>query len=188
MIFKAFRALLTLVPAGYIGPADAAGGGDLTLGAGNLPVQTVAEGDDLRLPLGQTAVHAAADLGAGVLGIQILQHVVVHADDVHQGEGVAVPVGVDGVGQGHIPLVFPLASEVHENLVLHAPAGIGCQPDVFIRLEGGNPLDEPDGPNGDEIILVAGLDVILFQNVGHQAQIVLDELVAGLQVALGKPL
>ena len=49
---KDFRASFTLVPAGYIGTADSALAGDLPLGAGGLPIQTVAHGDNRPLPGG----------------------------------------------------------------------------------------------------------------------------------------
>ena len=47
LIFKAFRASLTLVPAGYIGPGDTEGGGDLPLGQGDSTAQSIAQADDL---------------------------------------------------------------------------------------------------------------------------------------------
>lgn len=50
LIFKAFRASLTLVPAGYVGAGDMVGGGHLTLGLGHTAIQTVAAADDVGLP------------------------------------------------------------------------------------------------------------------------------------------
>lgn len=47
LIFKAFRASLTLVPAGYIAPGDAECGGDLPLGQGDGAAKTVPQTDDL---------------------------------------------------------------------------------------------------------------------------------------------
>ena len=41
----------------YIGAADAAGTGELPLGAGDLAVQAVAEGNHLGLPVGQAGFH-----------------------------------------------------------------------------------------------------------------------------------
>ena len=46
---KAFRASLTLVPAGDVAAADVVVGGDLLLGLGQPPVQPVAAADDVRL-------------------------------------------------------------------------------------------------------------------------------------------
>lgn len=47
LIFKAFRASLTLVPAGYIAPGNAECGGDLPLGQGDGAAKTVPQTDDL---------------------------------------------------------------------------------------------------------------------------------------------
>ena len=47
LIFKAFRASLTLVPAGYIAPRDAESGGDLPLGKWDRSTQAVAQADNL---------------------------------------------------------------------------------------------------------------------------------------------
>ena len=123
---------------------------------------------------------------AGLPGVQVFQHIVVHPNDIHEGQGTALPVTVQAVREGDIPLVFPLTAEVHQDLIFNASAGIGCQPDFFIGLERRDAFDESDGANGDQIVLVAGLNVVLFQNVGHQAEIMLHQLVPGFQVALGQ--
>ena len=47
LIFKAFRASLTLVPARYIAPGNAECGGDLPLGQGDGAAKTVPQTDDL---------------------------------------------------------------------------------------------------------------------------------------------
>ena len=46
-VFKAFRASLTLVPAGYIAPGNAECGGDLPLGQGDGAAKAVPQTDDL---------------------------------------------------------------------------------------------------------------------------------------------
>ena len=51
---------------------------------------------------------------------------------------------------------------MHQDLIFNTPAGIGGQPDVFVRLKGGDPLDEADGANGDQVVLVPGLGVVFF--------------------------
>ena len=113
----ALRASFTLAASLYIRPADAALGGDLPLGAGGAAVQAVAQGDDLPLPVGQAGPDALADLDAGVPGVQVLQHGVVHRDHIHKGKGAALPRGLQGVGQGDLPLEFALGAEVHEDLI-----------------------------------------------------------------------
>lgn len=46
--------------------------------------------------------------------------------------------------------------------IFNAPAGVGSEPDIFIRLECGHPLDEPNGSDGDQIVLVAVGGVVFF--------------------------
>lgn len=86
-----------LFDAGYIGPGDPAQRGDLPLGQRLTVIQAVAQANDLGLPGGQARLHAAADLTAGIPQIQLLQHIVVHADHVHQGQGAALPLLIQAV-------------------------------------------------------------------------------------------
>ncbi len=102
--FKAFRASFTLAAAGYIAPGDAEGGGDLPLGQRHGAPQAVAETDDLGFSCGQALLHQSVEPEGVVPVVEVLQHGVVHAHDVHQLEGAAVLVGVDGVGEGDLPL------------------------------------------------------------------------------------
>ncbi len=90
--------------AGHIAPADVALLGDLPLGLGALTGEAVAQADDQVLPGGETAVHQGPDFLAGLLDVQVLQHGVVHPDDVHQGEVVALAVVFQRVGQRHLSL------------------------------------------------------------------------------------
>lgn len=158
-------ASLTLVPAGYIGPGDAAPGGNFPLGQRVLAAQAVAQPDDHGLPLIQAVLHALAYPDAGLPGIQIVQHVVVHTDDVHQGEGAPVPVRLQRVRQGHLPLELFPAAEVHQNFIFNTPAGIGGKAHVLVRPEGGDALDEPDGADGDQVVLVVGLGVVFLKGL-----------------------
>ena len=54
---------------------------------------------------------------------------------------------------------------MHEDLIFHAAGRIGGQPRAFGRIKGGNALDEPDGTNGDQILLIGGLGVVLLVGV-----------------------
>lgn len=179
---------LAIAAARYIGAGDAALGRDLPLGQGRAGIQAIPEGDDHGLPLVQASLDAPAHLGAGVTGIQLLQHIVVHADGVHQRQGVAVPIPVNGIRQGDLPLQLPLGAEVHQDLVFDTAGGIGGQAHVLVRLEGADPLDQSDGADGDQIVLIPVGRIVLFHDVRHQAQVVLDEDVPGLQITLRHPL
>ena len=171
-VFKTFRASLTLVPAGYIGPADPTLGRNLPLGARRPLIQSIPQGDDQPLPRGQAGLDTAADFSAGVPRVQLLQQVVVHGKYVHQRQGVPIPTGLQRLGQRDLALELALGTEVHQDLIFNAPAGVGRQAHIFIRLERRDPFDQADGPNGDQVILIPGLGVVLFHNVGHQPQVV----------------
>ena len=176
---------LAIAAARYIGAGDAALGRDLPLGQGRAGIQAVPEGDDHGLPLVQASLDAPAHLGAGVTGIQLLQHIVVHADGVHQRQGVAVPIPVNGIRQGDFSLELFLAAEVHENFVFNAAGGVGGQAGALLRVEAGDALDEADGADGDQVLLIGALGIVFLDDVGHQAQVPLDEYIPGLLISLG---
>lgn len=46
--------------------------------------------------------------------------------------------------------------------IFYAAASVGGQPHIFVRFECGYPFDQADGPDGDQIVLVAGGGVIFF--------------------------
>ena len=119
LLHKAFRASFTLAASLYIGPADAAAGGDLPLCSGRAVIQAVAQGDDGPLPGVEALPHTLPHSPARIPGIQILEHVVIHSNDIHQGQGIAVPAVFHGVGQGDLPLEFLLRPEVHEDLICY---------------------------------------------------------------------
>ena len=187
MSYKAFRASFTLAASLYIGPGDAEGGGDLPLGQGDGTPQPVPQADDLGLPGGQALVDQAAEPERRVPVMEILQHSVVHPHHVHQLQGVALLVRVDGVGQGDLTLELFLAAEVHQDLIFNTPGGVSGQPGALLRVKAGDPLDEADGADGDEILLIGTLGIVLFHDMGHQAQVPLDQDVPGLRIPLGVP-
>ena len=116
---KAFRASFTLSAAGHIASGDTEGGGDFSLGEGDSSPQTVAQADDFRLPGGEALPDQLVEPQGVVPVVEVLQHGVVHAYDVHELEGVSVLVGVDGVGEGDLPLELLLAPEVHEDFICY---------------------------------------------------------------------
>lgn len=104
LIFKAFRASLTLVPAGYIAPRDAELFGDLALCAGHPAAEAVTRDDDLFLPLGQALVHEPSHAQAVVAVLNVQIHRVLDADDIHEVERLAVGVGIERIVERHLAL------------------------------------------------------------------------------------
>ncbi len=113
------------------------------------------------------------------------KHILIAAQNVHQAQGAAVAAGVNEVGEAHVSAGFSLGAEVHQNLILNAPSRIGGKPGSFAAVKGRDCLDEADGADGDEIVLICGRGVVFFQNVGHQPKVSLHQNVSGLQIALG---
>ena len=117
MIFKAFRASLTLVPAGYIGPGNAEGGGYLPLGQRDRAAQAVPQANDLPLPGGEDLLYQLPQAQGAVPVVDVVQHGVIHTHHVHQLQGIALFVCFNGVGQGDLALQLFLSAEVHEDLI-----------------------------------------------------------------------
>lgn len=55
--------------------------------------------------------------------------------------------------------------------ILDAPAGIGGEPHVFICLERGHAFDQADGPDRDQIVLVAVGGIILLRRVKQREDV-----------------
>lgn len=96
-----------------IAPADAALLGDLPLGEGVAAGQSIAQVDHQLLPLLQAVLHALAHRCPGISGGELLQHIVIYPQHIHQGQGVAFPLGVQSVGEGDFSLELFLGAEVH---------------------------------------------------------------------------
>ena len=50
---------------------------------------------------------------------------------------------------------------MHEDLILHTPGRIRGQPGALGMIKGGDPFDETDGTDGDQILLVCRLGIVL---------------------------
>jgi len=82
--------------------------------------------------------------------------------------------------------VPPNASKSHwgEGSILHAPGGVSSQPGTFGRIKGRHALDEPNGADGYQILLIRSLSIILLHNVGHKAEVPFNENISCFQVTL----
>ena len=125
--FSLGKKSFTVAAAGYIGAGDAAAGGNFPLGQRRTFPEAVAQNDNFPLPGRQALLHTPPHLPAGVPGIQLLQHIVIHRDDVHQRQRAIFPRRLQRVRQGYFSLQLPLGAEVHEDLIcyllLTAPQG-----------------------------------------------------------------
>lgn len=108
--------------------------------------------------------------------------VILTADDILQGERIAVAVSFERVGQRKLACGLAFLPKVHQQFVLDTFGGIGRQPDVFVRTEGADRFDQSDCSKRDQVILLGAGCVVFLHNMRHQAQVVFDELFAGLFV------
>lgn len=181
---NAFRASLTLVAVIYIRAADPEQDGDLALRLGACVIEPVPHGDDLRLSGQQRLAHVRGKLAARLPGAQVVEHVVLNADDFHQGEAVPVLIRIDRVRQRQVAGRFFQAPEIHQDFIFDASAGIRGQADPPLRLICGNPFDQPNGADGDEIVLFTYQRVIFLDDMRDQPQIAFDQDVPGFHVPL----
>ena len=88
---------------------------------------------------------------------------------------VAVPVYIQRLVNRdfHFRLVIP--AQIHQYLIFNAPGSIGCQLDIFLRIEGVDRLDQSDGANGDQILHPHTGVVKFFGYVDHQTQVMFDQ-------------
>lgn len=65
------------------------------------------------------------------------------------------------------PPIVPLC----EDSIFNTSARISCQPDAFVGLEGVHRLDEPDGTDGDQVLLLLRLGVVFFEDAVSKANL-----------------
>ena len=154
---KAFRASLTLVPAGYVGTRNAALRGDLPLRQRVSPTESVAQNQDRPLPRRQRPRHRVVELPVHLLRAQVFEQILVCADHIHQRQRICVLPRLDALRQRHVPRRLLLRPEIHQNLIFYTPGRIGCEPCALRRVERRNALDETDRPDRQQILLIRRL-------------------------------
>ena len=166
-----------------VGAADTQALRHLLLGHRLLTVQPVTQHDHGLLALAERLADEPSELLRVELAVKVVEDVIVHRHDVHQRQRIAVLVGVDGLVERHILRAFLRGAEVHEDLVFNAAAGIGAETDVFVGIEGVDRLDQPDGADGHQIVLLILPAVVFFNDVRDEPQVVLDQEPARVRVA-----
>ena len=161
-LHQAFRASFTLAAAGYIAARNAEPFGDLALGQRRGCAKPVAQADDLALARGQCGGECALHGVVAVVLLDCAQPFVLAADHILQGEGIAVAVGFERVGQRQFARRLALVPEVHEQLVLDALGGVGGKADALVRAERADCFDQPDGADRDQVVLLGAGGVVFF--------------------------
>lgn len=93
---KAFRASFTLSAAGHITAGNPVLGCQFPLCPRGLSVQAIALTDNVRLTGRQALVHQLPNSDMTLPGVQVVQHGVLYAHNVHEEEIVAVLVCLQG--------------------------------------------------------------------------------------------
>lgn len=170
-VFKAFRASFTLLAARYIAAADVIDGGDLALGLRRAALKAVAAADHICLTLRQALPHQPPHEQAVFLVLQVGEHRIVHPDHVHQIQVPARLIRLNRLRERNLSLQLSLRAKVHEDFIFNTPARICCQADALVRAEGVDGLDQADRADGDQVVLMVGLGVVLLEDTSLKANL-----------------
>ena len=92
---------------------------------------------------------------------------------------VSVPIGVERLIKGDLPLSVGIFAQMHQDLIFDTAGGIRRQLDVLVRPVGAHRLDEPDGADGNQVLDPHSRVFEPPGNVHHKPQIMFDELLPG---------
>ena len=144
-------------------------------------------------PVAHLQHHALAirQLGQGFLH-HVQRHPAAHfllhqigrrAQQIGEGDGVAVAVGAQGFVQAHVALLLAALPERHENFVFNAARRVGGKRCAGVRVVAAHGLDQPDGADGDKIVKGAAGHLVFAGDVHDEAHVVLNEHLPGVLVA-----
>ena len=159
---------------GNIAAADAQQPGGFQLGQRRLTGKPVPQQQNLPLPGGQgiQQLTRPADVVLRLAGILHAETVLQH---IRQRQS-RIPVRFQCFLQGNRAAGFAVPPELHPDLIFDAPAGIGGEPRLACGIKGIYCFHQPDGTDGNKIILITGQGIVFFDDVRHQPQVVPDEL------------
>ena len=140
--------------AGHIAPADSGGSGYFTLAAWGIAAEAVAQANDQPLLFGQAGVHGPNYPLNSLPSAEGFQQVLVIADYIHQRQRGSVGAGFNIVRQGYVLTGFSLTAKMHQYFIFHTSGGVGGQLCALGAVKGCDALDQPDGADGDQILLI----------------------------------
>lgn len=68
-------------------------------------------------------------------------------------------------------LLHPPIVPLSEDSIFNTPARICCQADALVRAEGVDGLDQADRADGDQVVLMVGLGVVLLEDAFLKANL-----------------
>ena len=128
--------------------------GHFPLGQGFAAAQPIAQLDYQQFPVRQDLLHGLVEPCGIFPGAEVFKQIVVGADDIHQGEGVAILAGFYVIGQRDVAAGLFLTAKVHQDFIFHTSGGIGGKPGPLGAVKGGNTFNQSDGADGDQILLI----------------------------------
>ena len=149
----------------YIAAADAQYLRHLPLAARLQPADTEAEHDNLLFLVAEALLHRPTNLLQPLPGCDRLQKIRLLPHHIHQRQRRSIGAGFYHIRQGHILAGLALGTKMHQDLIFHTPGGVGSQPCPFGNIKGGDPLDQSDGANGYQILLLRRVGVVFLVGV-----------------------
>lgn len=110
------------------------------------------------------------------------------AEHIRQQQLVPVPVDVERLVQRDLGAQFVVPAKVHQDFILDTPRGVRRQLDFLGRIERVHRFDEPDGPDGHEILDVDASVLELAGDVHDEPQVALNEHGSHGRIARGQAL
>jgi len=151
-----------LLDPGYIAAADAQLLRHLPLAMGRGSEQAVAQPDHLPLLICQTPLHRPTKLPGILPGVQLLQQVLVPRHHILKRQRPSLGPRLDQLRQRHIRAALPPGTKIHQDLIFNTPGSVGCELDILIHPVGADGLDQADGANGDQVLLLRFGGVVFF--------------------------
>ena len=145
----------------YIAPADAAARGKLTLGLRRLVGKPVAERENFPLARREHLLHDFAEFSVHLPRTQVFKKVLLRVDHVHERKRCAVLACFNALGKRNIRGRLLLRPKIHQDFILNTSSSVCGKPCALAGIERGDALDKADGADGNEVLLIGRLRVIL---------------------------
>jgi len=128
-------------------------------------IDPVAQPQDLFFTLGEAPAHEIAQLIVQLTIGNVFKQILFGADHIHQRQRTTILARFDVFREGNVGAAFLLRAKIHQYFVLHTAGCVGRKSGSFCLIVGGNALNQTDGTDGNQIILVRSLGVVLLKGL-----------------------